>query len=267
MTPEPRYAWKENVPWQFAATVDPHGLGKAFEPVAEIVDEAKVTIGPKGVHVVAADPANCAMVETSVDCVKSADGTVSAGVHISDTVDNWPGYYPKHDDYKVEITHSEEGHRFTVDNGPEGQHKTTAFRPESTRTANWPEVEEGHQNEFELPTPKVRGVLGALADAADDVLRLTPGDGQLMVDAIEGESIEQSWLLEADVSRGKSQYYSTDYLRKIISEFWADGYTTVCFGKDQPLTLENSGIRAAQAPRPYDMVEIEDVEKEDMAKA
>lgn len=247
-----RYEWSENHAWAFTASVDCAEFYEFLQSVDALVDEASVAITASEVSVRAVDPANVAVLEVSKECVSQASGTILSGIHVSALLDEIPPYHQGDSEYDIEIVHGDEDDVVRVRN-PEGACEAMAFDPDSVRQPpqDWPMDDEDHQTEATLQAPKIRGVLRGLADAEGFTIRITPQDGSILFESIKRHSHGSlyDWTLDADVSSGPSQAYSSDYVADIADGLWPDGEATVRFGDGHPLELDLGGCRFCLAPR------------------
>jgi len=265
------FEWDENYAWTFEAHVQPGPFNEALRAVAEIVDEARVEIGPDAIHIRAVDPATVAAVDVSKECVRSADdlfgGRFAAGLHVSDLVENAPAYWPSSNEcYRLQVTHSgSEEDTCRLIHPTEGEHESQAFDPATCRAAPdpMPHPDEGWEQDATLPAPKVRGLIGAMAETESDLVRLTPLDEKVRAEAITRDGVvKYRWITSAPgVQEGGYEYYSSDYLADIARGLWTDGGVRVQFGEEQPLSLTNDSLQFALAPRVSpDFEEVDDVE-------
>lgn len=245
------YSWDDDAEWTFEAEAHPRSFARALEPGAAIADEFVATITPDTIEYRVVDLAKVALVDVKRPCIRRAEGTIRTGIPVTEIIDGVRGFAHEYSDYELRVTHTadeELDHAFVVDNLVEGRAETVAFDPATVRDApEWPTVES--DVETALPTPKVRGVLGALAEASDCYLALAADDGQLTVAAIDhDDEIVESWSLDADVDGAVEQWYSAEYLESMMQAFWRVGTTTLRFGDGQPLFLDTDGLQYMQAP-------------------
>jgi len=251
---ESPYQWSQHRALLFEVTVNAREFHRFLDPVASLVDEALVDISPNSLHARAMDPAGVAAVDVTVDCVEDADETVSAALHVSDLVENTPPYWGRGCTYTLELDHDPDGQsQLRVEHATEGEHESKVFPPDTARTRpdEMPPEDTDPEQDVLLAAPKVRGVLGALAETDTEYLRLTPRSGELRVEAVEREGhVQYEWTTSAPgVREGGYQYYSSDYVRKIADGLWPDGEMRVQFGEESPLVLTNGSLQFVQAPR------------------
>lgn len=264
-----QYEWSENQAWTFGAEVNAAAFAQALDAVNQLTAECVVEITPTTLSMRATDPANVCAVDVSLDCIETADGVVRAGIDVRDLTENAPAYWNETDTYALEVAHHS-GAGFedtiTVQHPSEGGHEAAAFDPASVRDAptEWPGDDTAFQVEVQWPAPKARGVLGAMAEAAGNYVRLgTPGgENRVLVEAIgahDGENVvEYDWSVAGPVAPGTvtgpadpeaSQHYSADYLADAAAGLPTTGDVAVRFGSDQLLELDAGDVRYALAPR------------------
>jgi hypothetical protein len=247
------FEWDENHAWTFEADVQACEFQRAIDPVAAIVDDAQLDITRESVHIRAVDPAKVVAVDVTVDCVEGAPDPLSAGVFISDLADNWPPYWNRSDTYRLAIDHGAGEDKVLVKHPTEGKHETKAYDPDTIRDAPdpMPRATRDFEHDVTLPAPKVRGMLGAMAETDVELIRLTPLTGKLRAEAVKsGGHVHHRWIVSAPGLReGDYEYYSADYLADIARSLWPDGDVRVQFGVGQPLSLTNGALQFVQAPR------------------
>lgn len=252
VSPSP-FDWHENCAWTYEAEVNVGGFQRAINPVAALVDEAKLNISRSGVHIQALDPASVAAVGVTVDCVVDIPDPLSTGVNVYRLTDNWPPYWDRSDSYHLTIDHGTGTDSMQVKHPTEGEYKTDAFDPSLVQNVpnEMPPKDVAFEQDVTLSAPKVRGLLGSLAETDADYIRVTPRSEKITAEAVTADGdTHHDWTISAPgVSDGDYEYYSADYLRKIAPALWPDGEVRVRFGSEQALSLTTGSLQFVQAPR------------------
>lgn len=248
-----QYEW-EDVEWTYEAAVDAPTFLKTLRAVTSIVDECRLRITSESVGITAVDVANVCAVDVETGCVRSSDGEVVIGVNLSELLDKAPQSFPRGSECGITIDNGDDPE--IILSTPSGVYVEEAMNPEWVRKSpEWPELGPDYpgsdtwDNDLTLSAPKARGVFGALAETEADKIRITPSDGEILVEASNDGDVEYPWRLGAPVTAGESSVYTADYVSDIIDGMWTDGEIRVRFGDEQPLELTNGELRYALAPR------------------
>jgi len=250
------HEWSENQSWEFDAEIPCEDVNKLLHSTTPLVAEAVLSVSPDGATVRGIDPAQVAVAEATVPKVWDADGAVEVGVNVRTLDDGIPAYFRGSDEaYTLNVSHSggdEYDDTFSISHRSEGRHRQDAYDPETVRTCDeWPDHEIPH--ETRLPAPKLRGALGAMADAAETYVQLEAHDGTLSVRADDDNgNWRYGWEIDADLAAGEPPIYSADYAAEIAEAVWPTGDVTLRFGRDARLEIETDFQRFAQAPRVMD---------------
>jgi len=239
--------WTDNQSWDYLFKVDGRGFYDTISPANAIADTCVVSVTPGGTDILAIDAAHVAAVQLQTDAIASDDTEVTFGLNVFDAVENGPSYY-EGDEFQITVHHGSDDDAVKIENIPEGSLETEAYDPSELRADSFPEMDEPFETEATLSTVKVRGVLGAMADA-HEIVRLRACDGKIEVEGLDDNGVENIWEVDANVTAAGAQEYSADYLANIIDGLWTGGETTVRFGDEQMLELETDGLHYALAPR------------------
>lgn len=224
--------------------------------LGEIAGEAVFEFTTDEIRGRAVDPAIVTTCEAQSDGTRGIDAAVEVGFNLDAFLDALRSFAWTDGILRIEIPLDPEGQhdaeiQAAVDH-PGQTEMISPIRPEDVR--DFPDLGDyTYPYEFSVDAWKLKGMVGGIAEAAEEVARLSPGDGELLIAGDRGgESWNGPWsfgeelewgMVIPELEGGEPAYYSADFLGDILDGLPPRESATVRFGPESPLQISTDDIQ------------------------